>query len=269
MTALELGARGGAVWWLQDQLAQLGAGLDVDGAFGPQTDRAVRAFQDAQALAPDGAAGELTQAALIAALAARGVAGLERCAAGWGFLLDEEGHEDAPFRPPGSRSGITLSPGLDLGRQRDARTLQALYGGPLLGAAPIPAAGLALLEQAIGVRGPAADALLTAELRERVRVPRSAAAQLLPRLAAPIWWSATRLCPALVAPGCPRTFQTAALSLAFNAGPDAVAGLADSAQRGDWEGVADRIAAMHANQPAIAARRRREAELLLSGPAAP
>lgn len=262
MTTLELGARGREVWVLQDQLARLGGGLDTDGTFGAKTDRAVRVFQDAQAIGADGAAGPLTQAALIAALAARGVPALARYLGGWGFLLREEGQAEEPCRPPGPRSGITLPPGLDLGRQRDPRLLLTLYGGPLLGRPPLPAEAFALLERALGVRGEAADALLTAELRELARVPVEAAADLLPRLAAPFWWSAAALCPVLLAPSCPHGFHTAALSLAYNAGPDAVAGLRDASDRGDWEGVADRIAGMHHSQPALAARRQREAALL-------
>lgn len=66
MRVLKRGARGDDVRRLQ-QLLQ-GAGFDpggVDGAFGPRTDQAVRAFQAAQGLQADGVVGTITWSALL------------------------------------------------------------------------------------------------------------------------------------------------------------------------------------------------------------
>jgi general secretion pathway protein A len=62
------GDRGEAVVWLQQTLAQLGyfAGV-ANGEFDAPTARAVRAFQRASALAPDGAVGPFTQLLLVRA----------------------------------------------------------------------------------------------------------------------------------------------------------------------------------------------------------
>ena len=54
-----LGATGDAVHWIQRRLA-----CKPDGQFGPRTQAAVMAFQQAAALAADGSVGPLTWAAL-------------------------------------------------------------------------------------------------------------------------------------------------------------------------------------------------------------
>lgn len=61
---LRRGARGEAVRTLQTALTARGHALAVDGAFGPATERAVRAFQQRNGLAVDGIAGPATLAAL-------------------------------------------------------------------------------------------------------------------------------------------------------------------------------------------------------------
>lgn len=61
---LRRGARGEAVRALQTALTARGHALAVDGAFGPATERAVRAFQQRNGLAVDGIAGPATLAAL-------------------------------------------------------------------------------------------------------------------------------------------------------------------------------------------------------------
>jgi hypothetical protein len=58
------GCLGGAVRRLQGWLGDLGAGLQVDGEFGPATNAAVRAFQQAQGLTVDGIVGQKTWEAL-------------------------------------------------------------------------------------------------------------------------------------------------------------------------------------------------------------
>jgi peptidoglycan hydrolase-like protein with peptidoglycan-binding domain len=64
---LQQGATGGCVAELQRLLDSHGAGLAVDGDFGPATEAATRDFQSAHGLAADGIAGPNTKAALYAA----------------------------------------------------------------------------------------------------------------------------------------------------------------------------------------------------------
>ena len=61
------GCKGGAVERLQTWLVDLGYPLSVDHDFGPATDAAVRAFQQAQGLTVDGYVGKMTWAALATA----------------------------------------------------------------------------------------------------------------------------------------------------------------------------------------------------------
>jgi peptidoglycan hydrolase-like protein with peptidoglycan-binding domain len=61
---LSLGDRGREVVALQQRLNQLGAGLSVDGVFGPTTRAAVIAFQAEKRPAPDGVVGQRTKAAM-------------------------------------------------------------------------------------------------------------------------------------------------------------------------------------------------------------
>lgn len=68
---LKFGSQGAAVEALQTSLNALGYNCgNVDGDFGAQTEKAVKAFQKAHGLKDDGIAGKLTQAAISAQLAA-------------------------------------------------------------------------------------------------------------------------------------------------------------------------------------------------------
>jgi peptidoglycan hydrolase-like protein with peptidoglycan-binding domain len=51
---------------MQERLRALGWDVGVDGVFGPQTDRTVRAFQRRQGLVDDGIVGRRTWTALFA-----------------------------------------------------------------------------------------------------------------------------------------------------------------------------------------------------------
>ncbi len=61
---LQLGSTGSAVSHLQQQLADIGFPIAVDGTFGAVTDEAVRGFQLVVKLSPDGIVGTTTQTAL-------------------------------------------------------------------------------------------------------------------------------------------------------------------------------------------------------------
>lgn len=56
------------VKWVQDSLNKLGAHIEVDGDYGPQTKEAVKHFQKAHNLTPDGWCGTETSAAIHDAL---------------------------------------------------------------------------------------------------------------------------------------------------------------------------------------------------------
>lgn len=56
--------RGDDIEELQRVLAESGFSMEVDGIFGPATDKAVRAFQESRGLATDGIVGEATRSAL-------------------------------------------------------------------------------------------------------------------------------------------------------------------------------------------------------------
>jgi peptidoglycan hydrolase-like protein with peptidoglycan-binding domain len=79
---LREGSRGPAVRALQQQLNQHGARLTVDGSFGPNTERAVRAFQQRHGLTADGVVGPRTSAALGRAPSSGGGGGSAPAASG-------------------------------------------------------------------------------------------------------------------------------------------------------------------------------------------
>jgi hypothetical protein len=67
MVTLKRGSKGEAVKELQVELNAVGRVLDVDGDYGPATEKAVESFQKAAGLRVDGIAGPATRAALAAA----------------------------------------------------------------------------------------------------------------------------------------------------------------------------------------------------------
>jgi peptidoglycan hydrolase-like protein with peptidoglycan-binding domain len=62
---IRLGSRGNAVAELQAALAAVGVTITADGSFGPATEAAVKAFQSANGLTPDGVVGSRTWAVLL------------------------------------------------------------------------------------------------------------------------------------------------------------------------------------------------------------
>jgi peptidoglycan hydrolase-like protein with peptidoglycan-binding domain len=70
--ALAIGSHGPEVKVLQEQLNKVGVTCNADGAYGPNTMKAVKTFQTASGLTADGIAGDDTQAKLTEAVAAIG-----------------------------------------------------------------------------------------------------------------------------------------------------------------------------------------------------
>jgi peptidoglycan hydrolase-like protein with peptidoglycan-binding domain len=69
---IKRGDGGKHVLQLQEDLSRIGIGVgDLDGAFGPMTEKAVTAFQEHHRLEPDGLVGDLTRAALAGLLKAK------------------------------------------------------------------------------------------------------------------------------------------------------------------------------------------------------
>lgn len=258
---LARGSRGPAVDALQQALRAIAGqptGEDA-GRFDAPTDQAVRAYQRSAALEPDGVVGPLTRAAIRADLTARSSAGFENFRGTLGALLSPgfEFHpkDDAPHQPT-LASGVTLPPGYDLRYQRSVPMLRELYG-PLC-----TPEQLVELERVRGLRGMDARSALRNPVLASVRVTRDQAAARLPRIAEPFWLLAQGYVPALMDARCPTGAHTALLSLAYNAGPDALSRLRTPAARGAWHEVAAEIERMHASSPALSARRHTEARLL-------
>lgn len=65
---LKRGSSGLEVKILQEQLNKIGVGCDVDGIYGPGTEKAVKTFQTAYAIDSDGIVGEATRIKLQEAL---------------------------------------------------------------------------------------------------------------------------------------------------------------------------------------------------------
>lgn len=162
IVTLRSGARGEAVSTLQRALNERGAGLRVDGAYGPSTLRAVRSFQRSAGLAADGVAGPRTWAALDASpTAARAAtAPTAPAAAGSSPILRRGARGDAvrtlqgllrergaSIPVSGSFSARTAdavrafqrSAGLAVDGVVGPRTWSALRGGGPASAAPAPA----------------------------------------------------------------------------------------------------------------------------------
>ena len=63
---LRLQSRGMEVKWLQYELNARGFSVDIDGIFGPETEGAVKAFQEREGLDADGIVGARTRGRLLA-----------------------------------------------------------------------------------------------------------------------------------------------------------------------------------------------------------
>jgi len=239
---------------LQLLLGRLGASyLLLDGRIDSATADAVRTYQHSSGLVPDGVAGPITRAALTADALARSLA--ERFDAFDGFrgslglLVQWEGHAGAPYVPTGPHSGLTLDPGFDL-RFHHAGELRALYRNVFT------AKQLGVLAGACGLKNADARAFCAQLEPGAFAIGRTAAALVLPRIAAPYWDAVLSVTQHVVL--APPAVQSALLSLAYNAGPDDLEPLRGMLTRKDWHLLPAAFAAI----PKVQARREAEADLI-------
>ena len=258
------GASGSGVVLAQSLLNRDGALLDLDGAFGPGTDAAVRACQARHGLDADGSIGARTWALLdglpepCPGVHTRAVT----------FIVQQEVGSQAAYdalytRPawPGGQSGITIGIGYDL------RFAADLIGdwGPYLSANDLDALGL--------WRGEAGSAAGAAALHAIV-VPWDAAWSVFATRTLPATLRAThRAFPGL--DRLPLLSAGALVSLVYNRGPatsgpnrEQMGQIRDAVQRGEPSAVPGLLRAMTRlwpDSPALRTRRQQEADLFAEG----
>ena len=220
----------------------------------------VERFQRAAGLPVDGWAGEQTVAALealVGPLPPVLVPDLPGFRGDLAWLHQWEAHKGHPYWPGRGASGVTLDPGFDLGHQTEA-ALRRHY-------AFLNAGDLAALAATLGLRGSKAKAAAKRPEVARIRISKAQATAALPAIAAPYWRAITRRFPVLLEESTPGQVQTAALSLAYNRGPNnsELTPLAGPLALQDWPAVADTIASMQADHHLAGIPRRRKAEAKL------
>jgi len=122
---------------------------------------------------------------------------------------------------------------------------------------------LRALSVAIGAHGAHAEELTRDPDIAAIRISRSAAARVLPPLAADYWRQAVQRCPALADSDIPAAVQTAVLSLAYNAGASKVTFLCPILNLRDWGRLATSFRRLGRNSSrGLASRRAQEATLI-------
>jgi len=238
----------------------------ADGRFGPGTEKAVKAFQRAGDLEPQGVVDRASWSRLEPHLQSA-VGMREGRTAEWltGFRGDlewihaKEAHKGKPYWP-GGESGVTLDPGVDLGHAAP-ELIERLYK-PLLTGAQMEA-----LRQVFGMQGKAArEALKASSVLAGIRFSKPQAAEIMPLAAQSYWQEIRNRFKILGRKAAPPSVQTALLSLAYNRGArnhhlEPLGTLLESQQ---WADAAFRIAAMQQNHPleGIRIRRREEGALI-------
>lgn len=171
------------------------------------------------------------------------------------WIRQWEGHVGKPYWPGGA-SGVTLDPGVDLGRAAPGLVCEAYR--PLLAPEQLEA-----LKRVVGVRGVLArEALKSDPVLQSVEVSRESAHELFPLCARPHWDDCRRRFSGLDAAGVPSDVHTAVLSLAYNRGPHnpGLEVLVGPIRDKDWQALGEAIAAMQQDHPMVGVRRRRRAE---------
>ena len=211
---------------LQQMLKDKGAGIEVDGKFGRQTEKALRKFQQENNLAADGVFGPKTLAAMQGGAAPQNdgvkeTGGIKdtgsKPESGNGKLpIPKEAVElirkseglDQPGKWPKGASGITLGRGYDLGYKTKAQFRKDWAG-------KLSPSQMRRLESAIGKRGLSAKRLAS-QFRD-IRVSKKAADQVFENVTIPRWYEkAKKAFPGM--DKLPAKAQGALTSLVFNRG---------------------------------------------------
>lgn len=178
---LRLGSSGPAVAAMQGMLNGAGAALAVDGAFGPLTQGAVVAFQQAAGLGVDGVVGPLTWGALAGG---EGTVGPTPGPGGGGGPVVEQppggppGGPPTPSPPPSGGQWLTVDERHALaGSLRSAGDEMSFdQAGPTATVAPTALQAAHLVEQG----GPAEDQGLASLLAAVVQIPKAGAGSPVP-----------------------------------------------------------------------------------------
>lgn len=237
--------------------------LRVDGDFGRKTEQAVRAFQRAYGLSPDGVVGRYTWGSLL--MVTRDEQEFVEEVTPTKFLGDYdwihewEGHAGRPYWPGGA-SGLTLDPGVDIGHVKFS-LVRHLYWNILT------PKQLDALSQASGVKGQKAEAFTKRVGIRSVRISRSEAADLFPQTTRTYWETVILRFPILVDdPNIPtrviEALHTAFLSIAYNRGPRNrnLKVLEEPMRKKQFLIVGNLIAGMQQNHKLRGIQRRRRAE---------
>jgi len=251
----------------QRGLVEGGHELTTDGKYGSGTRTAVKAFQAARGLEPNGIVERATWKRLDPHLQAvvgpreAEIAGLlQKFRGDLGWVHQQESHAGKPYWP-GSVSGVTLDPGVDLGHVSSWDFIEEQYG-PL-----VTQSQLAELRKVFGFKGMDARVALGASpILQSVRITREQAVELMPHTARPYWEGITSRFRAVARVDTPASVQTTLLSLAYNRGSQNrhLEPLGELLQDRRWGEAADTIGSMQQNHelPGIRRRRRREAAVI-------
>jgi len=240
----------------------------IDGMFGPGTERAVKRLQKGRGLAQDGIVGPKTWEALgpfVPLSSVDAPAGLGTFHGDLDWVHRWEGHAGKPYWP-GGRSGVTLDPGFDL-RYQTEESLRRHYS-------ILRTPQLAVLSACLGLRGHAARDHLrgSPETRDEsvlrgIRISRATADAIFPHVAVEYWQPITKRFRVLDHPDTPGSVQTAMLSLSYNRGPGNkdLQALVNPLATKNWIWLAEVIGGMQQDHPlpGIRQRRRAESELIL------
>lgn len=244
---------------LQHALNEAGQTFKVDGSYGPRTEEAVRAFQQARKLPVTGIAGPETWDAL--ARVSRYARPVDTSETLPGFRGDLdwihrfEGHKGTAYWPGGA-SGVTLDPGLDLGHA--AQDLIRRLVKPLLSAEQSAA-----LDKVLGLRGEAARRALERQpVLKTIRIDLQTARELFPYVAQPYWKGTVGRFPNLIEAAPPPQVHTAMLSLTYNRGSQNphLKVLGEPIEAADWRLLGELLRSMQQDHKLAGIRTRRQAE---------